>query len=78
MENRVIKNLRFLLDCVLDLVYCGDGKCILCGEDLYEDEIICTACENNVKICKDSFNIKVHNKQCRCYSSAYYSGIFIF
>lgn len=74
MENGFVKSLRFLLECVLDLVYCGDEKCILCREELYKDKIICTTCKSNIKICKDSFNIKVYNKQCRCYSSAYYSG----
>ncbi|MFL0197336.1 ComF family protein [Clostridium sp. WILCCON 0269] len=74
MENGLIRNLKFLLDCVLELVYCGDEKCILCKKDLYKDKIICETCENNIKICKDSFNIKIHNTDCRCYSSAYYSG----
>ena len=73
MENRFVRYLKFLLECVLDLVYCGDEKCILCGEELYKDKIICTICAGNIKICKDKFNIKVHDKWCTCYSSAYYS-----
>lgn len=74
MENGLVRNLKFLVECVLDLIYCGDEKCILCGKDMYEDNVICESCENNIKVCRDSFDIKIHGKQCRCYSGAYYSG----
>lgn len=73
MENGFVKYLKFLLECILDLVYCGDEKCILCGEELYKDNIICATCEGNIKICKDKFNMKVNDRWCICYSSAYYS-----
>lgn len=74
MEHGITKNLKFLLDCVLGLIYCGDERCILCKKDIYDDRTICEDCEGNIKICKDSFEIGYDDKKFQCYSSAYYSG----
>lgn len=69
-----IEKLEFLLDCVLGLVYCGDEKCVLCKKDIYDDENICKMCKDNIKICRDSFQIGNYDHEFSCYSSAYYSG----
>lgn len=74
MEYGIIKDLKFLLDCVLELIYYKDEKCILCEKDIYDDRIICKTCEDNIKICEDSFEIGYDDKKFQCYSSAYYSG----
>ncbi len=58
----------------MELIYCGDEKCILCKSDLYNDRYICKSCKNNIKICKDSFKIGKGCHQFKCYSSSYYSG----
>ena len=55
MGHGFVENLSFLWDCILELIYCGDEKCILCKSDLYNDRYICKSCKNNIKICKDSF-----------------------
>ncbi|CAB1253930.1 ComF family protein [Clostridium sp. MT-14] len=69
-----VENLAFLWDCVLGLIYCNDEKCVLCKKDIYDGENICRTCKDNIKICRDRFQIESNNCQFNCYSSSYYSG----
>lgn len=77
MGNGFIKNLKFIWDCVLQVIYSDDEKCILCREELYEDKSICKKCEDTLKFCDDSFWIEKDKQKCRCYSVSYYSGIMM-
>lgn len=74
MGNGIIKNLRFIWDCILQVIYPTDEKCILCGEDINEDDLICNKCEKNIKFCYDIFKVEQGNNKVDCYSASYYSG----
>jgi competence protein ComFC len=74
MGFRIIKNLKFILDCILQVIYDGDGKCILCEKEIYDDNYICIDCARKVKLCNDSFEIEFNNMKITSYSVSYYSG----
>lgn len=74
MGHGIIEGLRFLWDCVLGVIYCGDDKCILCTKDIYEDRIICRECEGHIKFCKDVTKVGIEDVNFDCYSVSYYSG----
>lgn len=74
MGNGIIKILKFMWDCVLQVVYDGDEKCILCEKELYNYSYICTECENRIKFCNDPFEIKFNDIKITGYSISYYSG----
>jgi competence protein ComFC len=77
MGKGIIKNIRFIYDCVLQVIYSEDEKCIICKDDLYEKDYICNKCEKTLKFCKDSFYIQKDEKKFKCYSVSYYSGIMM-
>lgn len=74
MGNGIVKNLKFIWSCILQVIYPSDEKCILCGEDINEDNFICTECEKNIKFCDDVFAIEQHKIRFNYYSISYYSG----
>lgn len=77
MGNGIIKNLRFLKDSVLQVIYSNDEKCTLCGKETYDDKCICEECENSIKFCEYSFYIEKQKNKFKCYSVSYYSGVMM-
>ncbi len=77
MGNGIIKNLNFLKECLLQIIYSNDDKCVLCGEETYNDKCICTKCEKNIKFCKHGFYIQREETKIQCYSVSYYSGSIV-
>lgn len=70
MGNGIAAFLNYLTDCVLQIIYSGDGNCIHCGEFADEDEFLCPNCISEIKFCDEEFILK--NKY-SYYSVAYYS-----
>lgn len=81
MGNWIIKNVKYLTQCLMEVFYAGDDNCIICGdlpesfEDTSkEDLLLCPKCMSTIKICMDSMNIEMNGRSFKCYSAAYYSG----
>lgn len=75
MGNGIVKYLRYILDCVLELIYAGDNKCTTCGEQVYNDTLICDKCLKKIKFCSESMSVIRDSNSIITYSTAYYSGI---
>lgn len=74
MGRWIIKYIKYLLDCILSILYCRECKCIVCGA--YVEEInICGECRKKIKLCKDIMKIERANSKIICYSVSYYSNI---
>lgn len=73
MGRRIIKNLKFIKECILSVIYASDQKCIICKSELYDDQVICSDCKKNIKFCKSGFYIGKPGRQYNAYSAAYYS-----
>ncbi|MCT8975826.1 ComF family protein [Clostridium sp. CX1] len=74
MGNGIVKNLRFLWDCVLQVIYSTDENCVLCGQDLFGEGFMCNDCEERIRFCEDAFQVERHGTSFNCYSISYYSG----
>lgn len=74
MGNGIIENLKFIWDCILQVIYPTDEKCVLCGEDIDEDNLICNKCERSIKFCDGIFTVEQGNTKFNYYSVFYYSG----
>lgn len=74
MGNGIIENLKFIWDCVLQVIYPADEKCILCRDDIDEDNFICAKCQKSIKFCDGIFTVKQGNTKFNYYSVSYYSS----
>ncbi|MCY6355465.1 ComF family protein [Clostridium sp. ZS2-4] len=75
MGNEFIKNIKYLCECVLNVIYSDDRDCVLCNEYVRDDKYLCDKCKSKVKLCKNHFEINEENFIVKCYSSAYYSDV---
>lgn len=74
MGNGIVKSLRFLWNCVLQVIYSNDENCVLCGQDLLKEKFICNNCEKRIKFCKEAFQVEKNKMSFDCYSVSYYSS----
>lgn len=74
MGNELIKNIKYLMNCVLKLIYSSDGNCIICGKDIGEN-LICDKCNREFKKCNKKIQFKYEKYEINLYSSLYYSGV---
>lgn len=74
MGNEFIKNIKYYINCFLDLIYCGNEKCIICGETSETNSTLCIKCIKNIKLCNKKTLINENGYKFYCYSSLYYGG----
>jgi competence protein ComFC len=74
MGNGIIKNLKFIWNCILQVIYPSYENCILCDDDTEDDKIICTNCQKSIKLCNGIFVVEHDNVSFDYYSAAYYVG----
>lgn len=73
MARRIIYYTKYLIECFFSVLYSRDAKCIVCGEEIPEEDFLCNSCFNNISLCKSEFYVKKEGLQIRFYSVAYYS-----
>lgn len=73
MGKWIVQPVVYLIDCFTSLLYSSDLKCVLCGEELYEERYLCKKCENNINDCKNYSYVVKNNIRIKFYSVAYYS-----
>lgn len=74
MENGIVKYLKKLIRCFLNIVYYSEEECVVCGKKVFEDLYLCSSCRDKIKNCEESKKIKICNKETRIYSALYYSS----
>ncbi|MGY0374380.1 ComF family protein [Clostridium sp. JNZ J1-5] len=75
MGNGFIKDIKYLVDCILDVIYSSGEECISCKEYTGNGKLLCRNCTLKIKPCNDAFDISVKEYKFKCYSAAYYSGL---
>lgn len=75
MGNEFIKDIKYLLNCFFSIIYSGDTECIICGEYVDSNILLCNTCKNKIKTCVGSYEINKGNLKINSYSGAYYSNI---
>ncbi|GAA0744380.1 ComF family protein [Clostridium oceanicum] len=76
MENRFIEFIKYIGDCVLEVIYPHTNNCIIC-DSYVENKFLCRNCENKIKYCYDPYIIDKNGLKVKIYSVAYYSGIIL-
>lgn len=75
MGYELIKNIKYIINCLLNLIYNCGSKCIGCGNYVKEDDLLCSHCKNMIKTCNKSFDLKMKDIDIKCYSAFYYSSL---
>ena len=75
MGNEFVSAIKYLGDCILQVVYPFKEQCLICEELTNKNNYLCDSCFNKMKFCDDKFSIVKNDKQYFYYSLAYYSNI---
>lgn len=75
MGKGIIKFIKNILHCLVELIYSGDEQCVICKEYCEESEALCTKCRGKLRYSKESFYIKNHEEKYLVWSVFYYSNI---
>lgn len=73
MKN-IINFIKYLINCVLNLIYIQDEKCIICSKDT-DCKYLCKDCRKKMKEYNKIHILNKENYNINCYSTFYYSGI---
>ena len=73
MGNEFISILKYIGNCILQVVYPVSEDCIICKGSPQEGSWLCSSCENKIKYCKESFELTKNHKKYSYYCLAYYS-----
>lgn len=68
MGNGIIK---YLIESVLNVIYCSNETCLICNEYIDSEESICNVCKGKIEYCSDIFKL---NNKIDCFSAAYYAS----
>lgn len=75
MGKRIIKYIKNILYCLVQLIYSGDEHCVICNEYSEESEPLCTKCREKLRRCEESFYIGTNEEKYPVRSVFYYSNI---
>ena len=73
MGNEFISVIKYIGNCILQVVYPLNDDCIICKGSTNDDSWLCESCENKIKYCKESFELTRNHKKYSYYCLAYYS-----
>lgn len=69
----LVKTIRYLAGCALEVIYWGDGRCAACGSDGCDESDLCSSCRAGIKACGLPLTLSHGGLEFECYSAAYYS-----
>ena len=75
MGKRIIKYIKNILYCLVQLIYSGDEHCVICNEYSDESEALCTKCREKLRRSEESFYIGPDEEKYLVWSVFYYSNI---
>lgn len=68
MGNGII---RYIIESVLNVIYCTSENCLVCNAYLDSEETICNVCKEKIEYCLDETKL---NNNVECFSAAYYAS----
>ena len=75
MGKRIIKYIKNIIYCLVQLIYAGDEHCVICSEYTEESDALCTDCRQKLRRCGDSFYLCRNEEKYLVWSVFYYSNI---
>lgn len=77
MGNEFIKNIKYVLDSIVEVIYPRENICPICNSYVDENEMLCGNCKGKIKFCREAFKIKKLENEFIFYSMAYYSNVIM-
>ncbi|MGL4730703.1 MAG: ComF family protein [Clostridium sp.] len=74
MGRRIFKTFKFIIECILDVIYPKDDRCIYCQKEYAKDDV-CFQCKKDIYFLNEPFLIYHDNKSYKCYSIAKHKGV---
>lgn len=75
MGKRFVKNIKFIFESFLDIIYGRSENCIICGSAAQEDSLLCRNCMKKVNVCDSKYFARKEDKKFDVISGAYYTDI---
>jgi len=75
MGKRFVEILRFLMHCVMEVIYPSKDECLICKKLLHGEMMLCAHCESRIVHCKESHVVSKDKLDIVYYSAAYYTDI---
>lgn len=75
MGNGFFKILKYLFQCFLELIYCGEENCPVCGNYIDDYPKLCVDCSNKIIFLSDTSSIGNSKLKFECASVGYYSNV---
>ncbi|MBU3074587.1 ComF family protein [Clostridium estertheticum] len=75
MGKRIIKYIKKILYCLVQVIYSGDESCVICSGYSEESEALCTVCRKKLRRSQESFYIGSSEEEYIARSVFYYSSI---
>jgi competence protein ComFC len=75
MGKKLFCGAKFILECVLDVIYAKDNICPGCDEPIINNKELCSICLGKIQVCNEPMILQKESEKTLCYSFSYYSGI---
>ncbi|ENK1244097.1 ComF family protein [Clostridium sporogenes] len=76
MGIRIFKHIKYIIECIEEVIYPYENKCVIC-EKYVEEDLICKECFNSIRFCNDIKLIKKGETWFSAFPACYYSGIMM-
>jgi len=73
--KRIIKYIKNILYCLVQLIYAGDENCVICEDYTDESEALCYTCKRKLRHCQEYFYLCHSEEKYLVWSVFYYSNI---
>jgi len=73
--KRIIKYIKNIFYCLVQLIYSGDEYCVICNEYTEESEALCLQCRRKLRHCTENFHLCHNEEKYLVWSVFYYSNI---
>lgn len=75
MVIKIVNLIKYVINCLLDLIYYRDDYCCICNNYITDNQLLCSECYSKIKFCNRKYKLGEGNYSIYCYSAAYYSSI---
>ena len=75
MGKGIIKHIKNIFYCLVELIYSGDERCVICNEYNEGQEALCTECKKKLRCPEECFYIGNDEEKYLVWSAFYYSNI---
>lgn len=75
MGKWLVKDIKFIFESLLDIIYGRSENCIICGGTAQKDSLLCHSCMKKINACDSIYSVEGKNRRFDVISGAYYTDI---